>query len=1038
MTMMVGGANEDDDDELLAMQCDAGDAGRSVEDELLDEMEMELEMQERNMEERENLRRERGRENQQEKEEEEEEEAGAGRRGAERESDGRAEKENEQDGGVDGHRTKGTGSKYSAGSSAARDGATNGGGRGEHAEDGEDARRAVKRQRLLRGRALLLAEIDDAMPRYVSTLPRRLASTLPGASGNDSGGGVMGVTSEKSGERVYIAVGSNGCNTFEELFGGDLKSMEKQIASVVRNSTQGGMLTRSADELMLEIAEDRRLRARAAAEDTRTTTRANENEATTSTAAGLDRSASDAAATSANANAPAVSLLVDTYAPKTFTDLLSDERTNREVLFWFKQWDQCVFGKPVTAKIARRQPFNQRNGDLTRGGGEFGRSNTKTGSSHAHRKSTNAPSSANADAAGLASSAERGPMTKVLLLSGAPGWGKTTLAHVIAQHCGYRVVEVNASDDRTEASLKRRILDAVQMRPGVGADRRPNCLVLDEIDGTANAGEGRGAIQALLNILKADSAADTARGDQSGAKADKGKRKRGERLNRPIVCICNDLYAPALRPLREMAQIHRFSAPSIRRMTTRLRYICDAEAMQIEPQILRSLAEYSNRDVRSSLNTLQLLKNSENPGVDLSKILSDSNGRKDITQGAADVWKRVFHAQHRGRGRTTRLPFRQGIGGGGGGGNSGAAVAADDDELFQLLGNLGEHSLVLTGCFHNYINMNFNDPRMTRAVDCLDWITDADQMMNHSFTNGNFALDRYLPAPVVALRKLASVPEKPYIGWPSADFKATKERAATKELLKIWKQKFDAEVSACASSSSALQRDLLPHLMRILSAQSLRVTSPHLMTTSEKKSMEELVDTMIRYNLSYRAGFGGARSGASSGALELDPPVDGIHAYESIESNVRPLSGEMKQILSHQIQLERIRRSTTSAAAAAASSVATVDPPSAAHKASASYRMGHASRRPAPKSTSVSDATKGLVAKAVSRAPRVNPMKNLFQRSGLKVPERRQLTEMKAPVGGGDVASDTLAPSTEHVVRYKFREGFSAAVKRRVKFADLM
>ena len=118
--------------------------------------------------------------------------------------------------------------------------------------------------------------------------------------------------------------------------------------------------------------------------------------------------------------------------------------------------------------------------------------------------------------------------------------------------------------------------------------------------------------------------------------------------------------------------------------------------------------------------------------------------------------------------------------------------------------------------------------------------------------------------------------------------------------------------------------------------------------------------------------------------------------------------------------------------------MATVDPPSAAHKASASYRMGHASRRPAPKSTSVSDATKGLVAKAVSRAPRVNPMKNLFQRSGLKVPERRQLTEMKAPVGGGDVASDTLAPSTEHVVRYKFREGFSAAVKRRVKFADLM
>ena len=31
---------------------------------------------------------------------------------------------------------------------------------------------------------------------------------------------------------------------------------------------------------------------------------------------------------------------------------------------------------------------------------------------------------------------------QVLLLCGPPGLGKTTLAHVAAKHCGYRVVEV--------------------------------------------------------------------------------------------------------------------------------------------------------------------------------------------------------------------------------------------------------------------------------------------------------------------------------------------------------------------------------------------------------------------------------------------------------------------------------------------------------------------------------------------------------------------------------------------------------------------
>lgn len=36
----------------------------------------------------------------------------------------------------------------------------------------------------------------------------------------------------------------------------------------------------------------------------------------------------------------------------------------------------------------------------------------------------------------------RTPQAKVLLLCGAPGLGKTTLAHVAAKHCGYHVVEV--------------------------------------------------------------------------------------------------------------------------------------------------------------------------------------------------------------------------------------------------------------------------------------------------------------------------------------------------------------------------------------------------------------------------------------------------------------------------------------------------------------------------------------------------------------------------------------------------------------------
>jgi DNA polymerase III delta prime subunit len=52
---------------------------------------------------------------------------------------------------------------------------------------------------------------------------------------------------------------------------------------------------------------------------------------------------------------------------------------------------------------------------------------------------------------------DRRPESKVLLLCGPPGMGKTTLAHIVARQAGYRPMEINASDDRTAAVLQDKV-----------------------------------------------------------------------------------------------------------------------------------------------------------------------------------------------------------------------------------------------------------------------------------------------------------------------------------------------------------------------------------------------------------------------------------------------------------------------------------------------------------------------------------------------------------------------------------------------------
>lgn len=444
------------------------------------------------------------------------------------------------------------------------------------------------------------------------------------------------------------------------------------------------------------------------------------------------------------------------YRARRFAELIGDERTHRSVLRWLKGWDHVVFPGIAKSKHARNVEED----------GEF-----------AHRK--------------------------ILMLTGPPGLGKTTLAHVCAQQAGYEVLEINASDERSSHVVRGRIRDAVATENvksiSAGADSskanrsgRPVCVIVDEVDGVVggagSGGEG-GFIKALIDLVMTDQKNAAARSSQNSFS---GRKRKSDnfRLLRPIILICNDAYHSSLRPLRtaNVAEVIHVRHVPLDNAISRLKLILTKENIQFDADGVRRLCEASwgmsakkdrterNRgvsegDIRSILVSAEWvarkLRAETAATPRLTKTWLEDNILNDAESGSRGL----------GRGGVREITDRVFIEGAG---FPAAPVGANSfsdpfdqertktpvgvaelrrrhaaSKLREMIDASGEYDRCATDCFIEYPTRTYQDDTfLSKPNAAYDWLHFHDMISSKIYSNQDWELNPYMSQSTLAFHHL--------------------------------------------------------------------------------------------------------------------------------------------------------------------------------------------------------------------------------------------------------------------------------------------
>jgi chromosome transmission fidelity protein 18 len=435
-------------------------------------------------------------------------------------------------------------------------------------------------------------------------------------------------------------------------------------------------------------------------------------------------------------------------------------------------------------------------------------------------------------------------------------------------------MEVNASDERSSSVLTDRVRRAMESttinfnknHPDYG---RPNCIILDEIDGA----DAKGAVQSLVDIIRADM-------------APKGAKRKNTYLRRPIIFICNHKYAPSLRPLLPFARHFNVDPPQPARLVARLKAVLSHENMPMTAagSLLHQLVVASGGDIRSCMYTLQFASAEAKDSMEFSQALGASlggTGLKDHRNDVASTVTAVFRKPKDGR-----------I----------AGVSENDrvsvSRVIDAVQGLGDTSALINSIFTNLLSVSYIDPTLDRCAVAHELLSSTDV-----HRSGSMGIDYSAPPATAAIHLLCRVETKPDLSFSTRElFDAQYRKIANQGLLQRFAEGLSPKCRSLKFQEGALSSEVIPQLAWILSAGEgssalcRASSSMEVLTVKERVSMNQHVSVLSSLGLTYvadheeesgEANRGTSYSELAARRLRMEPPIDRLIRFGGVVNGAR-------------------------------------------------------------------------------------------------------------------------------------------------------